>query len=250
LIFGFPHSAPSPNLWRSAEFAPVSGDGENADVYVPMKLCWMILWATQAGMSAIPVSPPSLKPDPFSDPLIQEISTREHTAVAGNAEATKALATDLEKWTAKYPGNRLLQAYLGSVYTLCSRDAWPGPSKLNYLRDGHRLLNAAVQGDPLNPAVRFVRAIDFYELPAIFGMRQTARDDFKILLQQVDGETKSPYAFEPRTAQAIYYYAGLSLADEGRRDQAKVVWSRGLKLGLDLPTGAKIRAELLASKGL
>ena len=66
--------------------------------------------------------------------------------------------------------------------------------------------------DPLNPAVRFVRAIDYFELPAIFGKRQTARDDFQILLRQIDGTARAVYALNPDTIQAIYYYAGQALA--------------------------------------
>ena len=131
--------------------------------------------------------------DPFSDPLIKQIQARQEKAVGGDTKETKALTTDLEKWTQEQPTNYLLQAYLGSVYTLDSRDAWPGPGKLTYLRNGGKLMDGAVAAAPDNPAVRFVRAIDYYELPFFFGKGKTARDDFQILLKQIDGEVKSPY---------------------------------------------------------
>jgi hypothetical protein len=222
-----------------------------------MKFCRLVLYFAAAvalpgqnthAVSTAGPAAPALLPDPFSDPLIRQIVARDRVAVAGDHEETKKLAADLEKWTAAQPQNHLLQAYLGSVYTLCSRDAWPGPGKLTYLRNGGRLLNAAVAADPLNPAVRFVRAIDFFELPAIFGQRQVARDDFQFLLRQAQGEIKSPYALETDTVQAIYYYAGLSLKQEWLEPQAKIVWQRGLSFDPNSELGGKIRLELAKLK--
>jgi hypothetical protein len=222
-----------------------------------MKFCWLIFFLSTFAFSlpaqitnpppASPVLPPP-RPDPFSDPLIQQIEARQRKAVDGDTAETKKLAADLEKWTAQQPQNHLLQAYLGSVYTLCSRDAWPGPGKLTYLRNGGRLLDAAVLADPGNPAVRFVRAIDYFELPAIFGKRQVARDDFQILLKQVDGEIKSPYALNTDTIQAVYYYAGLSLKQQWLDPQAKDVWERGWSLAPASPLGVKIQDELAKLK--
>ncbi len=97
--------------------------------------------------------------DPFDDPLIKQIQARHDKAVKGDTKETKALTTDLEKLTQDQPTNFLLQAYLGSVYTLDSRDAWPGPGKLTYLKKGGQWLDGAVNSDPENPAVRFIRAM-------------------------------------------------------------------------------------------
>ena len=105
------------------------------------------------------------KVDPFSDPLIKSVQARHDKAVAGDKKETQALTTDLEKWTKEQPNNHLLQAYLGSVYTLDCRDAWPGPGKITYLQNGGKELDAAVLAAPNNPAVRFIRAIDYFELP-------------------------------------------------------------------------------------
>ncbi len=75
-----------------------------------------------------PVAPTTTKTDPFSDPLIKQVQARHEKAVAGDTQETKALTADLEKWTKEQPNNHLLQAYLGSVYTLDSRDAGPAPA--------------------------------------------------------------------------------------------------------------------------
>jgi hypothetical protein len=186
--------------------------------------------------------------DPFDDPLIKQVRTRHEKAVNNDAKETKALTTDLEKWTKEQPDNHLLQAYLGSVYTLDSRDAWPGPGKLAYLKNGGKLMDAAVAAAPNNPAVRFIRAIDYYELPFFFGKGKTARDDFQILLKQIDGEVKTPYVLSIETQQAIYYYAGLSFKQLSQMPQARDAWQRGLKLAPTSELGKKIGEELMKTK--
>jgi len=197
--------------------------------------------------SATPAAP-TPKVDPFSDPLMKQVESRHEKAVNGDTKETQALTTDLEKWTKEQPDNHLLLAYLGSVYTLDSRDAWPGPGKLTYLRNGGKELDAAVAAAPDNPAVRFVRAIDYFELPSIFGKRQTARDDFQILLKQIDGETPTPYVLNVQTQQAIYYYAGQSFYQLSQYPQAKDAWQKGLKLDPKSDLGKKIGAALESVK--
>jgi tetratricopeptide (TPR) repeat protein len=200
--------------------------------------------AAQANANGVAQAVAPAKPDPFGDPLIKQIQARQEKAVKGDEQETKALTADLEKWTKEQPDNHLLQAYLGSVYTLDSRDAWPGPGKLTFLRNGGALMDAAVAAAPDNPAVRLVRAIDYFELPAIFGKRQTARLDFELLMKQIEGVEKSPYTLDVATQQAIYYYAGMSFYQLSDYEQAKDAWSRGLKLDPASELAGKITVEL------
>ena len=208
----------------------------------------LILLATTSALAEPASAPAKPKVDPFSDPLIKSVQARHDKSVAGDKKETQALTTDLEKWTKEQPNNHLLQAYLGSVYTLDSRDAWIGPGKLAYLKKGGQWLDAAVSSAPDNPAVRFVRAIDYFELPAIFGKRQTARDDFQILLKQVDGEVKTPYVLNLETQQAIYLYAGRSSYQLSQYPQAKEAWVRGYKLAPASDLGKQIGDELMKVK--
>ncbi len=186
--------------------------------------------------------------DPFDDPLIKQIQARHEKAANGDSKETKALTSDLEKWTKEQPKNYLLQAYLGSVYTLDSRDAWPGPGKLTFLRNGGKLMDDAVAAAPDNPAVRFIRAIDYFELPWFFGKAKTARDDFQLLLKQINGEAKTPYVLDIATQQAIYYYAGLNDKQLGQPDLAKAAWQSGIKLDPKSDLAAKMQAELTKLK--
>lgn len=191
-----------------------------------------------------PPPPPAAPIDPFDDPLIKQVEVRHEKAVNGDTKETKALTADLEKWTREQPKNYLLQAYLGSSYTLDSRDAWPGPGKMKYLADGSKLMDGAVAAAPDNPAVRFVRAIDYYELPFFFGKGQTARDDFELLLKQIDGDIKTPYVLDVQTQQAIYLYAGLSYKKLGQAADAKAAWVRGIALAPDTELATKMKTEV------
>jgi hypothetical protein len=226
------------SLCFSATFALVNAQTNPA----PLAL------ATATNTVTQPNAPAPALNDPFNDPLIKQVQARHEKAVKGDTKETKALTADLEKWTQEQPTNFLLQAYLGSVYTLDSRDAWPGPGKLTYLRNGGKWLDGAVASAPDNPAVRFVRAMDYYELPFFFGKAKTARDDFQILLKQIDGEVKSPYTLNVETRQAICYYAGLSYQHLSQAPQAKDAWLLGYKLDPASEYGKKIGDELMKVK--
>ena len=101
-----------------------------------------------------------------------------------------------------------------------------------------------MKGDPDNPAVRFVRAINFYELPAIFGKHRAANDDFHILVAQLEGTRPMPYTLNAETEQAIYYYAGLSDVQFSQQPQAKDAWQRGIALAPQSKLGQKMQAAL------
>jgi len=192
--------------------------------------------ATPAPAAAKPHVVPA-QTDPFSDPFIKAIEARHQKAVNGDTAETKSLTTDLEKWTKEQPNNHLLQAYLGSVYTLDSRDAWPGPGKLTYLKNGGKELDAAVGAEPDNPAVRFIRAIDYYELPTFFGKRQTARDDFAILVKQVEGviqkkdHDENKRRDDQRVADLLGAGVGGDVEDLRRDGGVEIQDERGAEIG-------------------
>jgi hypothetical protein len=206
--------------------------------------------AKTADAAAAPAANPAnaassaLSPDPFSDPLIAQIVVRYQKAWDGDKKETKALTADLERWMKDEPNNYLLMAYLGSAYALDSRDAWIGPGKLDYLKKGEKALDAAIAGDPSNPAIRLLRAMNYYELPAIFGKHRAAHDDFNYLLQQLSGALPMSFALSNDTRQAIYYYAGLSDVQFDQPTEARDTWQRGLAVAPQSKLGGKMQAEL------
>jgi hypothetical protein len=181
--------------------------------------------------------------DRFSDPSIREIQRRHDLAAEGDKDETKKLCADLEKNFKDHPDDCLIQAYLGSVYTLRSRDAFPGPGKLKYLKDGLKIMDAAVESDPDSLPPRFVRAVNNYSLPGFCMRRDTARADFKRLL----GELEKPDAsatLDMETRQAIYYFAGLSYKQTRDPVQAREAWQRGWNLAPTSSLAGKIQKQL------
>jgi hypothetical protein len=246
-----PPPAPSASGFSPAENEPVvqappmNPDGTvNPASNMPVVNAPAVTSQPDASASISAGAPPALSPDPFSDPLIVQVVARYQKAWGGDKKEARSLTDDLERWMKDEPNNYLLMAYLGSVYALDSRDAWIGPGKLSYLRKGAAELDEAVKADPSNPAIRLLRAMNYYELPAMLGKHRAAHDDFAYLLEQLQGALPMPYKLNPDTLQAIYYYAGLSDAQFDQKDDARKLWQTGLAIAPASPLGVKIQAEL------
>jgi hypothetical protein len=189
---------------------------------------------TQAASTA-PVS------ETYSHPLLNQIYEMHSLAESGNEDATRRLVAWLEELTAEQPENGILLVYLGSAYTLASRDAFIGPGKLRYLMSGRDCMDRAVALRPEDPNVRFIRGINNYHLPTLFNRRSIARDDFRKLVDQL---SQNPKCLDPLTSQAIYYYAGLCFAQLEEEKNARNSWQKGLDLKISGPLTAKITQEL------
>ena len=177
----------------------------------------------------------------YSHPLLSQIFEIHSLAESGNKDATRRLVAWLEELTSEQPDNGILLVYLGSAYTLASRDAFIGPGKLRYLMAGRDCMDRAVAMRPDDANVRFIRAINNYHLPTIFNRRSIARDDFRKLVDQL---AKNPEVVDGLTSLAIYYYAGLCFAQLEEESNARASWEKGLNLKINGPLTAKINDEL------
>jgi len=177
----------------------------------------------------------------YSHPLLKQIYEMHSQAEEGNKDATRRLVAWLEELTSEQPDNGILLVYLGSAYTLASRDAFIGPGKLRYLMAGRDCMDRAVAMRPDDANVRFIRAINNYHLPTIFDRRKIAREDFRQLVDQL---AKNPEVVDGLTSLAIYYYAGLCFAQLEEESNARASWEKGLNLKINGPLTAKISDEL------
>ncbi len=164
--------------------------------------------------------------DPFKDPLILEIIELHQKSEKGDKQATKDLVTKLENLVALHPENALILSYLGSAYTLASRDTFPGPTKYNYLKKGLMTMDKAVEDHPEEVSARFIRAVNNYHLPTFINRRDNARDDFKILVEAIEQDAT---LLSPETRQAIYYFAGLSFKQTKETEKAKDSLQKGIR---------------------
>ena len=179
--------------------------------------------------------------DPFLNENVIAIQKLHDQSADGDKEATDLLISTLESLIKYDPQNQLYHVYLGSAFTLKSRDVFPGPSKLRYLKEGLKGMDAAVKKDPKNCSVRFIRAINNYYLPSFINRRDNAREDFEILLRQIETD---PGNLNSRTLQAIHYFAGLAFKQTNRDEEARQTWQKGLLLNSDEGLNQKIKAEI------
>jgi hypothetical protein len=207
-----------------------------------LSLTLILAWLTLAVSSpAMPPQPSEIAPDSFEDPLIIEIQKHHTQSEQGDKKATLSLIEKLESLLLSHPENQLYKAYLGSAYTLRSRDIGFGPSAYSHLKKGLKTMDEAVAADPHKPSVRFIRAINNFHLPVFVNRRDNAREDFEYLLKQLE---KKPGQLSPTTEQAICYYAGVAFLQLYRKEEAKKTFLKAAAYNADSQLNQKIQAEL------
>lgn len=171
----------------------------------------------------------------------REIEDLYRRGLMGDKEAVEQCIAKLEEGLRSHPHNELGRVYLGSAYTLRSRDLGFGPKKLQTLRQGLRVMDEAVANAPNDPKVRLGRALTTSALPAIFGRSTESRNDF---LKLAEWAKTKPEAFEPGDLLIVYYHAGLAAKTNGDRTRAESLWREGLRHGTDAGIKGKIEAQL------
>ncbi len=128
---------------------------------------------------------------------LQELYRR---GLKGDAAAVVQCIDKLEAVLQAESGNQLARVYLGSAYTLRSRDLGFGPKKLGALKYGLALMDEAVAAAPDEPKVRLARALTTAALPGLFGRRGQSREDFAVLAKEA---ARAPARFDEGELAAI-----------------------------------------------
>ncbi len=165
--------------------------------------------------------------------------------VAGDRTAVTRCIAQLESLLAREASNQTARAWLGSALTLRARDLGLGPAKLATLKRGGRLMDEAVAASD-DPEVRLIRALNSANLPAIFGRRAVAREDFRLLLERVRDPA---HRVNEERAQAIYLHAGDFLVKDGRRAEGMGVWREGLRFRPGTVLAREISSRLTSTPG-
>ncbi|GAA5497067.1 hypothetical protein Rhal01_03255 [Rubritalea halochordaticola] len=151
-------------------------------------------------------------------PLHQQYRQWHDVCLQGDMDEIEKMIAQFEAQITANPKDDLARAYLGSAYALKAKHAVFPLTKLNSLKKGKELMEAAVTGSPDNPRVRMVRAIAYYRVPKRFDTRPTSISDFEKLL----GETaKKNSVLQKNEKQAILYYAWKAFTEENHKDAAK-----------------------------
>ncbi len=174
-----------------------------------------------------------------------EIRELYRRGLSGEKAAVEECISKLEAVLRSDPGNQLARVYLGSAYTLRSRDLGFGPKKLQALKQGLAIMDEAVANAPDDPKVRLARALTTSALPSLFGRASSSRKDF-LLLAKMAG--RSPQKFEDGDLQIVYYNAGLAAKTAGDKSKASELWSAGLQHSVDPALAQKLEKELAPPK--
>jgi hypothetical protein len=143
----------------------------------------------------------SFRPSALASPNEQkEIQDLYRRGLRGDKEAVEQCIAKLEGILRTEPQNQLARVYLGSAYTLRSRDLGFGPKKLQALKHGLAVMDQAVGAAPDEPKVRLARALTTSALPAIFGRRSESRNDFELLRQMLE---QHPEKFDAADAETV-----------------------------------------------
>ncbi|CAN5486809.1 hypothetical protein BH18VER1_BH18VER1_09690 [soil metagenome] len=170
-----------------------------------------------------------------------EIDELYRRGLAGDKAAVEQCIARLEESLETHPGNQLARVYLGSAYTLRSRDLGFGPKKLQVLRQGVAVMNEALAAAPADPKVRLARVLTIAAFPGILGYRAEARKDFAELIAMAE---RSPEKFERGDLQIVYFEAGNNAKSRGDKAMAEELWRKAAAHPANAALDAKVKAAL------
>ncbi len=196
-----------------------------------MRALWLTVAVLTSGVAAVRAA----------DVEYREIEELYRRGLMGDKAAVEQCIAKLEEGLKSQPNNELARVYLGSAYTLRSRDMGFGPKKLRTLRQGLRVMDEAVANAPDDPKVRLGRALTTQALPGIFGRADESRNDF---LKLAEMAKMTPAKFSASDLLIVYYNAGLAAKANGNSARAEEFWREGLRHGTDATIRQKIEAEL------
>ena len=161
--------------------------------------------------------------------------------LAGDKQAVLDCIAALGQILTTVPDNQLARVYLGSAYTLRSRDLGFGKAKLDALRKGIALMDAAAAAAPGDANVQLTRAVTNQALPIFLGRRGVARQQLNDLVAQLE---KEPGKLTSVDQQLLYLNAGEAARQAGYQARATELWRHGLTINADAKLTAEIRAAM------
>ena len=195
-------------------------------------------WQPVAFLGAVLVAPGALLHATPADSAIADLYGR---GLRGDEQAVVDCISALEAKLAIQPNDQLARVYLGSAWTLRSRDLPIGPGKLSALRRGISLMDEAAGAAPNNADVLLLRAVTNEALPVFLGQRKAARAQLDELLARLE---KGSAKLKPADQQLLYLNAGEAAKRAGDKERARELWKRGLTITADEKLTAEIQAAM------
>lgn len=195
---------------------------------------------TQAGAGAVAEGS-----EDSVDSQVEKARVWHDKAVAGQREAVGLALAILEPLVESYPDNALARMLLGSCLTLKARDGGFPTSRLRWVRQGLAHMDAAVDQAPEDLELRFARASNNMELPAMFKRETVARTDWEVLWATVSGQERSGLADKILFRQQVALKYGEFLDRRGQRALAVSIWSIGRDWDSQSDVGKELDQRLM-----
>jgi hypothetical protein len=159
--------------------------------------------------------------------------------LSGDKAAVLECIDKLEAELKANPANQLARVYLGSAYTLESRDLGYGPRKLQTLNHGIALMDEAVAAASDDEKVRLARAMTTQALPFFTAGAASSRKDFELLAAAAE---RTPTKFDEGNLQIIFYNGALAAKTNGKRDRARALLQQAAEHPSDPALATKVKA--------
>lgn len=147
----------------------------------------------------------------------------------GDNQAYESAAKLFDTLDAQAPNDPRIEVYTGSLRLWQASHTWAIWKKNSLSKEGIQMMDAAVQADPNNLEIRFVRAVTDYSLPSFFHRHEQSNEDFALLASQAS-VAAAEGKLEPRLAAASLYFHGLFLHEGSKASAAEKAWRQAIEL--------------------
>lgn len=152
-----------------------------------------------------------------------------YQAVNGDKEAASKANELFAELYRESPEDPMITVYVGSLRLLEAQHTWALWKKNSLSKQGIQLMDEAVEKDPANLEVRFVRAATERSLPSFFGRKEQAASDLQFIVQRAATASRKG-EFEPRLAAASFFYYGQLCREQSRLQDAKNAWEMAMRI--------------------
>lgn len=158
-------------------------------------------------------------------PQMEPIRKLHLRGVEGDKKAVDEALTLLEPLYQDHPDNAVFRVYRGSCLTLKGRDVYWPPKKLDYAREGFSEMDKAVEMDPENKEVRFIRAMCGLNVPKFFNRLDESIEDFDFLVSILDQADH-----RDEDGAMIYYYAAKGYLKADNKEKAALMLKKSIAM--------------------
>lgn len=118
----------------------------------------------------------------INDPEISGIREKFYK-LTFNSENTESLLTEVRQIENR---SGIILAYEAALQALMAKVAWNPFSKMNHVKISHKIFDRAVQKDPRNVEIRFIRFSVEYHIPKWLGLSKNMQRDKDFIMQNIN----------------------------------------------------------------